>query len=224
VEFLHDVAVAQKPGFVDIFPWEAMCDEKTIMYVSLTGAATSNMIMRELRATPPTVCGWLTATYSGRRQDGAFVSKLSTRAATDRTFGGVGTQLLRAVEGIGADFIYLYPVDSAIGFYEKAGYTQMVSGVKHMFKIVAKDKRVHLPRLQSFASSLDEVGQFMKEAAKILDDDDYVRLSTKIAKDPEEAYTAMAIFEEDPESLRKWLDGGVKGGRPKAPAGRYHNR
>jgi cytochrome c553 len=78
-------------------------------------------------------------------------------------------------------------------------------GSKYMSKIVAKNKTVHLPKLQSFASSLDEVGQFMKDAAEHLSEADHNRLEAWIAKNPDDVYAAKEYL-KDPESLRAWLD------------------
>lgn len=225
--FLQEVAAKQKAAYIDIFPWETTCDDTKMMLVSLAmeNPPGGKLVLDKLKEAPPIVCGWLVATYNPKYPKlGAYINKLSTRTPTDPTFGGVGKQLLQAVEDLGPDFIYLYPLSEKVSeFYAKYEYNPMKSGVKHMFKILKKSSRLTLPKVQSVVSNLNEVEQFKEDVKYSLSDAEYKRLMEVIKKTPKDEHdilvkAAMELFykEEDEEvgreNIREWLNG-IKGGR-----------
>jgi hypothetical protein len=120
---------AKNEGFNHrVQPWKARCNSADWHYVAKNPAGL--------------ICGWLRATlYREKGQTYIYLAEISTRRIKDEFFGGVGRRLHDALisdaTGVGADFIYLYPLnDKVASIYETWGYVRPRAEIVQQFLIL----------------------------------------------------------------------------------------
>jgi len=218
VAVLQELAHGQRVDFHDIFPWEGqVCKDKhVIVYVALEAPVSAQpepeLSVNWLERNQPLLCGWLNVRImieSGQKI--AFISDVTTRAAKDVTYRGVGTALLHVLEQEpDLDFIYLYPLSNVVGFYRKLGYEQVSANMPHMFKVLQS------PPTPTFLAELEQrYAQTVKKEtpADMLDhfEDDVPRSTMRalhkiVNADPEVVYELVALLQEgDEDALDEWL-------------------
>jgi hypothetical protein len=232
VAVLQELAHGQRVDFHDIFPWEGqVCKDKhVVVYVALEAAAlepTPVITVDWLERNQPLLCGWLNVRVStvsesegvNSGQKIAFISDVTTRAAKDVTYRGVGSALIHALEvdatlNATVDFIYLFPLSNVVGFYRKLGYVQLSPHIPHMFKVLGPGASSN-PTPAFIADLEQRYAQTKNETpVDMLDhfEDDVprstMRALRKIVKaDPDVIYELVALLQEgDEEALDEWLD------------------
>ena len=226
VAVLQELAHGQRVDFHDIFPWEGqVCKDKhVVVYVALEAPVEEPVLSVDwLERNQPLLCGWLNVRVSeveDSSQKIAFISDVTTRAAKDVTYRGVGSALIHALEqdatlNAKLDFIYLFPLSNVVGFYRKLGYVQVSPHIPHMFKVL--NTRTSSNPTPAFIADLEQrYAQTVNETpVDMLDHfEDNVPRSTmrtlrKIVKaDPEVIYELVALLQEgDEDALDEWLDG-----------------
>jgi hypothetical protein len=219
VAVLQELAHGQRVDFHDIFPWEGqVCKDKhVIVYVALEAPVSEpkpELSVDWLERNQPLLCGWLNVRImieSGQKI--AFISDVTTRAAKDVTYRGVGTALLHVLEQEpDLDFIYLYPLSNVVGFYRKLGYKTVAPDLPHLFKVLRS------PPTPTFITDIQQryaktVGDNETPADMLDHFEDDVPRSTmralrKIVKaNPEVVYELVALLQEgDEDALDEWLD------------------
>jgi hypothetical protein len=220
VAVLQELASGQRINFHDIFPWEGrVCDDKHVfVYVALENYAShlfSSISIDWLERNRPLLCGWLNVRISedgGRKM--AFISDVTTRAAKDITYRGVGTTLLSALDKeTDLDFIYLYPLSSVVGFYKKMGYVQMSPDTPHMLKVlrstptpmfIANIQRTYQATIAEDAQEtpIDMLDHFKDDVSRST-----MRTYRRIVKaNPDVIYELIALLQEgDDDALEEWM-------------------
>jgi len=235
VAVLQELAHGQRVDFHDIFPWEGqVCKDKhVVVYVALEAAAEEPIkepfiTVDWLERNQPLLCGWLNVRVStvsesegvNSGQKIAFISDVTTRAAKDVTYRGVGSALIHALEqdamlNLDIDFIYLFPLSNVVGFYRKLGYVQVSPHIPHMFKVL--NTRTSSNPTPAFIADLEQRYAQTKNETPVdmLDhfEDDVPRSTMRALRkivnaDPEVIYELVALLQEgDEDALDEWLDG-----------------
>ena len=148
----------QQDAFVSIFPWKKQCDEAGdhVHYIARNPAGI--------------ICGWLSArSVDMFGQYYIYLNEISTRRIKDELYGGIGKKLhdalLKDAQEAGVDFVYLYPLNPAVGdLYKKWGYKTERSEITQLFYILKSEpKREILDSLMPLNPR-----QFMAAAYSIL--------------------------------------------------------
>jgi len=229
VAVLQELAHGQRVDFHDIFPWEGqVCKDKhVVVYVALEAAGFEPIkepfiTVDWLERNQPLLCGWLNvrvSTVEDSSQKIAFISDVTTRAAKDVTYRGVGSALIHALEvdaklNANADFIYLFPLSNVVGFYRKLGYVQVSPHIPHMFKVLGPGASSN-PTPAFIADLEQRYAQTKNETpVDMLDhfEDDVPRSTMRALRkivnaDPEVIYELVALLQEgDEDALDEWLD------------------
>lgn len=196
LKMIQEEARGQSPHFKDIFPWrKEHCNGN---YDELVMIAHS----------PEGICGWMTMIYSGGEKN-IFVTEVTTRASKDRSFGGLGRTMFDQLDIIakemGVKYIYLFPLGTVRGFYERIGYSEIDSS-PHMFKIIAGyPTRKKLEELKKSLAQPDE--DILGEIRDQLSSSEARKFST-LVRNPINANVATDLYTqtEDIGYIREWMD------------------
>jgi hypothetical protein len=128
ITYLTALAVEQDALFKDIWPWRRRCEPDQFVYIALRlpeYVSLDDMMTEKMN---PDIYGWMQMTVSTwHKRRIAYVNEVSVRMKTEPSrFKGIGTTLLWLLENhmrlLSVDFIYLFPLLTAVGFYEKLEY------------------------------------------------------------------------------------------------------
>jgi hypothetical protein len=212
LSYFKGLADGRRSSFDRIFPWDKLNKDKDLIhYVSISGSPSMETV------SPPVICGWMTV--SPETTQSLYLSEITTRHATDKSYSKVGFSLHQALlEDIAenyygrVDYIYLLPIDDqAASAYVRWGYHTVHPDLTAMVYDVSRRGSS-----ESFISS-----QFAKRDADnelenniildlrdILDDDLRQLLDDRIADDSNFYRIVLPYVDEissDPSLLLKLL-------------------